>query len=105
MVISSSMEGGAHVVSEAIAAGVPVIASSIPGNMGLLGAEYPGYYPVGDEQALAALLSSAETDGKFLGALEAAVMARRALTDPAAERQAIADLIACLPSREQAPRV
>jgi len=32
MVISSRMEGGAHVVSEAIALGVPVIALDIPGN-------------------------------------------------------------------------
>jgi len=37
MVISSSQEGGANVVSEAIVAGVPGIASDIPGNVGLLG--------------------------------------------------------------------
>jgi putative glycosyltransferase (TIGR04348 family) len=97
MVISSRMEGGAHVVSEAIAAGVPVIASDIAGNMGLLGERYPGYYPVGNERALAALLSRAETDSKFLRSLEAAVKARRSLTDPAAERRAIASLIAALP--------
>ena len=41
MVISSNQEGGANVVSEAVAAGVPVIASDIPGNVGLLGADYP----------------------------------------------------------------
>ncbi len=99
MVISSRMEGGAHVVSEAIAAGVPVIASDIPGNVGLLGEDYPGYYSVGNERALALLLSRAETDAGFLGSLEHAVKARRSLTDAAAERLAIAELISGLSCR------
>lgn len=94
MVISSRMEGGAHVVSEAIAAGVPVIASDIAGNIGLLGDAYPGYFPVGNEQALAALLSRAETDSQFLRSLEAAVKARRSATDPKAERLALSRLLA-----------
>jgi len=66
MVISSNQEGGANVVSEAVVAGLPVIASDIDGNRGLLGDDYAGYYPVGDELALATLLQRAETDGKFL---------------------------------------
>ena len=70
MVISSNQEGGANVVSEAIAAGVPVIASDIDGNVGLLGADYPGYYPVRDEAVLAELLVRAETDPAFLTSLE-----------------------------------
>lgn len=96
MVICSRMEGGAHVVSEAIAAGVPVIASDIAGNIGLLGAGYPGYYPVGDERALAALLLCAETDSGFLRTLATSVKARRRLTDPTQERRAIASLVAGL---------
>ena len=56
-------------VSEAVVAGVPVIASDIPGNIGLLGQNYPGYYPVRDETALANLLHRAETDSKFLNTL------------------------------------
>ena len=96
MVISSRMEGGAHVVSEAIAAGVPVIASAIPGNIGLLGEDYPGYYPFGDEAALAALLARAHDDPHWLAGLAAAVKARRREVDPAAERKAIARLIADL---------
>ncbi|MBE0624669.1 MAG: TIGR04348 family glycosyltransferase [Burkholderiales bacterium] len=94
MVISSRMEGGAHVVSEAIAAGVPVIASAIPGNIGLLGADYPGYYPYADEAALAAQLARAQRDPDWLAELQAAVIARRHEVDPAAERAAIARLIA-----------
>ena len=69
MVISSNQEGGANVVSEALVAGVPVIASDIPGNIGLLGQDYPGYYSVGDETALADLLHRAETSPKFLKGL------------------------------------
>ena len=94
MVISSRMEGGAHVVSEAISAGVAVVASGIPGNVGLLGEDYPGYYPYGNEQALAALLSRAEREPEFLQALEDAVKARRNLTEPDEERRAIANLVA-----------
>ena len=96
MVISSRMEGGAHVVSEAIAAGVPVIASAIPGNIGLLGEDYPGYYPFGDEAALAALLARAQSEPRWLAALAKAVKAQRREVDPAAEREAIAGLIADL---------
>ncbi len=66
MVISSKQEGGANVVSEAIVAGVPIIASNIPGNIGLLGPNYPGYYPVQNETALAAILERAETHPTFL---------------------------------------
>lgn len=71
MVMSSVMEGGANVVSEAIVAGLPVIASDIDGNIGLLGAEYEGYYPVQDTGALAAMLQRAETDPRFLKRLAA----------------------------------
>ena len=66
MVISSRMEGGANVVSEAIMVGLPVIASKIDGNVGLLGADYEGYYPVEDQNALRALLIRLEDDPKFL---------------------------------------
>lgn len=70
MIISSRQEGGANVVSEALVAGVPIIASDIAGNVGLLGKNYRGYYPVGDEQALGKLLHRVETDPEFLSMLE-----------------------------------
>ena len=70
MVISSVMEGGANVVSEACRAGLPVLASDIPGNVGLLGRDYAGYFPVEDEQALADLLYRAETEPGFLDTLK-----------------------------------
>ncbi|WP_166263849.1 selenoneine biosynthesis selenosugar synthase SenB [Marinobacter caseinilyticus] len=89
MVISSVMEGGANVVSEACRSGLPVIASDIPGNRGLLGDEYPGYYPVSDEQALAALLLKAERDSSFLTHLTELVEQRAGDFTPAAEQAAL----------------
>jgi len=73
MVISSVMEGGANVVSEACRACLPVLASDIPGNIGLLGPDYAGYFSVGDEQALASLLQRAETEPAFLESLKTQV--------------------------------
>lgn len=77
MVLSSVQEGGANVISEAIVAGVPVIASDIPGNTGLLGRDYPGLYPPGDERALAEMLLQAEKSPQFLSALEKSCEALR----------------------------
>lgn len=94
MVIGSRMEGGAHVVSEAIALGVPVIASDIPGNRGLLGADYPAYYPVGDAAALAELVLRARHEASFLRRLSAAVRRQRALIDPRRETLAWKKLLA-----------
>ncbi|HET8801328.1 MAG TPA: selenoneine biosynthesis selenosugar synthase SenB [Marinobacter sp.] len=89
MVISSVMEGGANVVSEACRAGLPIIASAIPGNIGLLGDDYPGYYPAKDEQALAGLLFRAETDPGFLQALTRHVSALSDRFTPEQELQAL----------------
>jgi putative glycosyltransferase (TIGR04348 family) len=94
MVISSIQEGGANVVSEAIVAGVPVIASNIAGNIGLLGADYPGLYPVGHEQALAELLHRAETDSAFLVRLEKHCQRLVPLFSPVHEAAAWAKLVA-----------
>jgi putative glycosyltransferase (TIGR04348 family) len=92
MVISSRMEGGAHVVSEAIALGVPVIASDIPGNRGLLGDHYLGYYSVGNEVELASLLSRAETMPDFYSALKKQIDTLGDLVSPDREMQSIQEL-------------
>lgn len=93
MVISSMMEGGAHVVSEAIALGIPVIASDIAGNRGLLGDDYPGFFPVRDDLALARLLMRAESDPEYLMELINAVRKRQDLIKPERECNAINQLI------------
>ena len=51
MVISSVMEGGANVVSEAVVAELPVLASDISGNRGLLGDGHPAYFPPQDSRS------------------------------------------------------
>jgi putative glycosyltransferase (TIGR04348 family) len=102
MVISSRLEGGANVVSEAIVARLPVLASRIPGNVGLLGETHPAYFPPGDAGALTALLERAERDPRFLAAVQYHADARAARFSPQAERDAWRALLAELfPQRPQ----
>jgi glycosyltransferase involved in cell wall biosynthesis len=70
-------EGGANVISEAGVAGLPAIASDIEGSLGLLGADYPGYYPVGGTDSLRERLLRAESDCGYSAELVAACAARR----------------------------
>jgi glycosyltransferase involved in cell wall biosynthesis len=82
------MEGGAHVVIEAIRSGTPVLASRIDGNLGLLGDDYPGCSTWGDDAALAALLEQARDDPAMLpacapAALRAPLFAPRCRPNPA----------------------
>jgi putative glycosyltransferase (TIGR04348 family) len=93
MVLTSSQEGGANVISEAIIAGVPVIASDIPGNTGLLGEDYPGLYPLGDERALAKKLILAEDDPRYLIQLEKACQALHPMFLPERESRLWNDLV------------
>jgi putative glycosyltransferase (TIGR04348 family) len=96
MVISSVMEGGANVVTEAIVAGLPVIASDISGNRGLLGEAHAAYFPAGDEQALAALLSKAQGDRDYLESLATAAAIRQPKLTRDAELAAWSELIEAL---------
>lgn len=52
----SQMEGGAHVVMEAVCSGTPVLASRIAGNIGMLGQTYEGYFEWGQVDQLCELL-------------------------------------------------
>lgn len=97
MVISSSSEGGANVVSEAIVAGVPVLASRVDGNVGLLGGDYPGYFPVGDTGKLARLMRRIECEPAFVARLRRALRRRAPLFRPAREIAAWRRLLAGLP--------
>jgi glycosyltransferase involved in cell wall biosynthesis len=73
---------------EAIACGVPTLASRIPGSVGILGADYPGYFAVGDTSALADLLRCVETDEGYLRRLQSRCERLRPLVKPAREREA-----------------
>jgi putative glycosyltransferase (TIGR04348 family) len=103
LVHCSRMEGGANVVIEAVRSGVPVLASGIDGNVGLLGADYDGYFPVGDAAALAALARRFLSDAAFAERLRAQCAAREPLFLPSAERRAVRALVADLvPARNGA---
>jgi glycosyltransferase involved in cell wall biosynthesis len=91
--VPSDAEGGANVVSEALAAGTPVLASRVPGNVGLLGADWPGLFPAGDARALGALLVRAATEPAFLVELRRRTAALQPLVAPARERSDWARLL------------
>jgi putative glycosyltransferase (TIGR04348 family) len=103
LVLSSRAEGGANVISEAVAAGIPVLASRIPGSIGMLGNDYPGYFPVGDTAALRELLIRAETDGSFLRRLRARCRRLAKLFDPARETAAWKKLLRELTDADSIP--
>jgi putative glycosyltransferase (TIGR04348 family) len=92
-VISSRLEGGANIMSEAIVASVPILASRVAGNVGILGRDYPGLFAAGDSKQLAHLLLRAERDAKFLGELKSRVEKLSTVFDPAQEEKAWANLI------------
>lgn len=89
MVISSVMEGGANVICEALMADIPVIASAVSGNIGMLGKDYAGYYPCGDEKALARLLLRAESDSVFYNRIQTQCALRKKLVEPEQEKAAL----------------
>ena len=93
LVVSSVMEGGANVIAEAARIGTPVLASRVSGNIGMLGADYPGYYPLADDAALAALIERAAHERPFYRRLKTALRARRKLFAPAAERAALGRVV------------
>ena len=86
LVLTSHLEGGANAVSEAIVCGVPVISTRIAGSVGLLGADYSGYFPVGDTRALARLLVRFEEEAAFRARLVRRCRRLRPLFSPVRER-------------------
>lgn len=94
LVLTSVLEGGANVVSEAIAAGVPVLSTLIPGSTGILGPDYPGYFPVGDTRALCLLMHQAEINPAFYSELTRRIRDLKPLVDPQRERESWRALLA-----------
>lgn len=94
LVLTSRLEGGANVVTEALACGTPVVSSRIEGSEGLLGVDYPGYFPVGDTPALTARFHRAEMDPEYYAELDRRCRERAHLADPEREREAWASLLA-----------
>ncbi|KWT97919.1 MULTISPECIES: selenoneine biosynthesis selenosugar synthase SenB [unclassified Variovorax] len=93
LVHMSRMEGGAQAVIEAVRSDVPVLASRIGGNLGLLGADYEGYFPVGDAAALAVLMQRFAAEPAFATRLAAQCALREPLFTPEAERECVRRLL------------
>jgi glycosyltransferase involved in cell wall biosynthesis len=95
LALTSWHEGGANVISEAIAASVPVVSSRIPGSIGLLGADYPGYFTPGNTRELADLLARLErNEDGLLDDLRRRCAALRPLFEPGRERESWRALLA-----------
>ena len=99
LVHTSRMEGGAHVIMEAVCSGTPVLASRIAGNVGMLGEDYPGYFAHGDAQGLADLLVRCREDqtapdpDTLYAKLEDRCARRVPLFAPETERAALTRLV------------
>lgn len=93
---TSKAEGGANVVTEAMALGVPVVGTAVDGTVGLLGEDYPGLVPVGDAAALAEWLTTLETTERPLEDLRERIRARSWICEPHTERSAWAALFETL---------
>ncbi len=94
--MTSRNEGGPGVVTEALACTTPVLCTRIPAAEGLLGSDYPGLFPVGDEVELARLLARIEGEPAFLETLRSRCLDLRASVSPEREARALAELLAAL---------
>ena len=93
LIVSSRMEGGANVVSEAIMSDLPVLASQIDGSVGLLGEDYRGYYPAEDTNALQQLIQQLEQTPDFLLGLSKQIKALKPQFTITQERMAWQQLL------------
>ncbi|MBK7685733.1 MAG: TIGR04348 family glycosyltransferase [Rhodocyclaceae bacterium] len=94
LVQPSRLEGGAHVVLEAVTSGTPVLASRVDGNVGMLGADYAGYFDWNDVTALAQLLKRCHKDGNFLTQLSKQCAERAFLFAPEREQSTLRNIVA-----------
>ena len=65
LVVSSKIEGGASVISEALVSNTPVLATRISGNVGMLGKNFSGLFSEGNANQLRQLLHRSETEQSF----------------------------------------
>ena len=93
LVNCSLMEGGAHVILEAVQSGTPVLASRISGNIGMLGESYAGYFSVGDDAQLAALVRRCTAEPDFMALLQTQCDARARLFSPQQEKRLVINLV------------
>ncbi|MGB1936948.1 MAG: glycosyltransferase family 4 protein [Akkermansiaceae bacterium] len=90
---TSTLEGGANAICEAVSMGLPVVASDIRGNVGMLGGDYPGLFPSGDVRAMVDLLQRCAGSASFYADLKRRVEQRASLFDYATESDAWISLV------------
>jgi putative glycosyltransferase (TIGR04348 family) len=93
LVSCSKMEGGAHVILEAVQSGTPVLASRIDGNVGMLGQHYSGYFELGDAAQLSILVQRCALEPDFLALLQSQCGQRAQLFEPALEKRLVLNLV------------
>ena len=93
LVNCSLMEGGAHVILEAVQSSTPVLASRISGNVGMLGNDYAGYFGVGDAASVAKLVDRCSAEPAFLFSLQQQCNKRAKLFEPALEKRLVLKLV------------
>lgn len=104
LVHPSHLEGGAHVIMEAVLSGTPVLASRVSGNVGMLGVDYAGYFEPGNAAQLADLLhqcqrTQTQPDG-LLAQLTQACHGRAPLFQPEHEQASLCTLLDSLTRTE-----
>jgi len=88
LVLTSLMEGGANVISEAVVCGVPVLASRISSSVALLGRDYRGYFDAEDTAGLAHLVRRFVENLSFRRTLQQQVRYLKPKFAPRREREA-----------------
>lgn len=92
LVNCSKMEGGAHVILEAVQSSTPVLASRIDGNVGMLGKQYSGYFELGDAAQLEKLVQRCALEPDFLALLQSQCQQRAQWFEPALEKRLVLNL-------------
>ena len=93
LVHTSRMEGGAHVLMEAVCSGTPVLASRVDGNVGMLGSDYAGYFDWDNAAQLVDLLRRCRNQSALYAQLQTQCASRAVLFSPEAERHALIRLV------------
>jgi glycosyltransferase involved in cell wall biosynthesis len=97
LVHTSRMEGGAHVLMEAVLCGTPVLASRVPGNVGMLGRPMAATLPRAMPTALARCCATCRKDlssgARPAGGTASTMQAAGALVRPRRERRALLALL------------
>ncbi len=88
LILSSRIEGGPGVFSEALALGVPILASRIAASESILSPRHPGLFTLGSTAELAALMLRLELEGDFRSQLAAASRKLAPSFEPALEQRA-----------------